>query len=102
VALVAPGALGCDSGEAKNMGSYAQFRSQVQSAYTSAMSKGLWANTSASTDTKVYWAVGTQVWFGANSLLPVKTRDALVDYDPPLAALLAAYLPADGWHAGCY
>jgi hypothetical protein len=80
----------------------AQFTEHVQAAYTAAMANGLWTNTWAATNADYYWAMGGQVWFGANTLAPVNSRAALVDYDPPLAALLGAYLPADDWHAGCY
>jgi alpha-glucosidase len=79
-----------------------QFKTQQEAAYTAAMDKGLWADTPAAVKAAVYWAFGTQAWFGANSLIPPKTRAALVDYDPPLATLLATYLPADEIRLGCY
>ena len=75
-----------------------QFRSHVQSAYDTATAAGLWAGTKDADD---YWARGVQAWFGANSRLPVTTRKALADYDPPLAALLSAWLPADAWRPSC-
>jgi hypothetical protein len=77
----------------------AQFGTRVQSAYDAAMAGGLWAGTK---DADHYWATGGQAWFGANSRLPATTREALADYDPPLAALLSAWLPADEWKPGCY
>jgi hypothetical protein len=80
----------------------AQFRSRLQSAYASAMGNGLWAGSSATVDADTYWAVGAQVWFGASAYRPVDTRAALIDYDASLATLLAAYLPSDAWHPGCY
>jgi hypothetical protein len=79
-----------------------QFRSRIQSAYTSAMTSGLWTGSAAAADADTYWAVGAQVWFGVSVHQPVKTRAALVDYDSALATLLAAYLPADAWHPGCH
>jgi hypothetical protein len=80
----------------------AQFRGHLQSVYALAMSKGLWNATSAAVDADTYWAVGAAAWFGASTLTPVNTPATVTDYDPPLAALLAAYLPAVTWHPGCY
>ncbi|MBN2577236.1 MAG: hypothetical protein JXP73_21925 [Deltaproteobacteria bacterium] len=79
-----------------------QFGSQLQTAYASAMAQGLWANTSATKDADAYWAVGGLAWFGVGARLPVKSRADLADYDAPLAALLAAYLPLNDWHPSCY
>ena len=80
----------------------AQFTDHVRTAYASAMNNGLWNNTWAANGADYYWAIGAQVWFGANTQAPVNSRAALVGYDPTLAALLGAYLPADDWHPGCY
>jgi hypothetical protein len=79
-----------------------QFGGEVQTAYTSAMAKGLWAGTSATAKANDYWAVGSLAWFGASTRLPVKSRDELASYDAPLADLLGTYLPANDWHPGCY
>jgi hypothetical protein len=79
-----------------------QFRSKVQKAYTSAMAQGLWSTTYATDDAEAYWAIGSLAWFGASTRLPVGSREDLVGYDAPLAALLDAYLPVNDWHPGCY
>ena len=76
-----------------------QFRSRVQSAYDAAMSNGLWAGTK---DVDDYWAAGAQAWFGAITGGPAASRAELLTYDPPLAALLATWLPADAWNPSCY
>jgi hypothetical protein len=80
----------------------AQFGGAIRAAYASAMSAGLWADTFAAEDPDVYWAAGSQAWFGANSHLPVNDRAAVTAYDPGLGALLAQYLPSDRIHLGCY
>jgi hypothetical protein len=79
-----------------------EFRNKVQKAYTSAMAQGLWSTTSATEDAEAYWSIGTLAWFGANSRLPVDSRQDLMGYDAPLAALLDTYLPANDWHPTCY
>jgi hypothetical protein len=80
----------------------AQFSNREQSAYASALNNGLWANTWAINSADDYWAMGSEVWFGATTLAPVTSRARLLAYDSALAALLGEYLPADDWHAGCY
>jgi hypothetical protein len=79
-----------------------QFGGEVQTAYTAAMAKGLWPNTSATANADDYWAVGSLAWFGASTRLPVKSRDELAGYDAPLADLLGTYLPASDWRSSCY
>jgi len=80
----------------------AQFQTHLQAAYDAAMNDGLWAGTWATANPNDYWGIGAQTWFGALVRAPIKTRAELITYDPPLAALLSAYLPADEWQPGCY
>lgn len=79
-----------------------RFGDQVQAAYSAAMANGLWASTSAAESAQDYWIAGNLAWFGASTHLPVRSREALTGYDAPLAALLASYLPANGWRPSCY
>ena len=79
-----------------------QFQSQNRAAYDSAMSQNLWANTVATKSPEDYWAVGCTAWLGTNARLPANSRDALSTYDPPLAALVSAYLPTNEWLSTCY
>jgi hypothetical protein len=79
-----------------------QFGGKVQTAYTSAMAKGLWAATSAAESAEEYWTAGNMAWSSASTHLPVRSRDDLANYDPALAALVAAYLPANDWRPSCY
>lgn len=79
-----------------------QFRSQARAAYDSAMGQGLWANTVATKSAEDYWAVGCTAWLGTNPRLPANSADALSSYDPPLAALVSAYLPKNQWLSTCY
>jgi hypothetical protein len=82
---------------------------RLRAAYDSAMSTGLWAETYAATEASQYWAEGAQSWFYANlEATPpdglhndVNTRAELRAYDPELAALIAEYLPDDGWRPAC-
>lgn len=79
-----------------------QFQSRIRAAYDSAMSQNLWANTGATKSPEDYWAVGCIAWLGTNPKLPANSRDALSAYDPPLAALVSAYLPTNAWPSTCY
>jgi hypothetical protein len=79
-----------------------QFGAGVQTAYASAMAKGLWGKTSATASAEDYWIAGNLAWFGSSTRLPVKSRVDLASYDPALADLLAAYLPASDWRPSCY
>ncbi len=73
------------------------FDERLQMTYEAAMKKGLWQGTYASSDKREYWAESTQAWFHHNTpgsfknLDPIRhtTRQALKEYDPELAALLA-------------
>ena len=77
------------------------FNNRLQIAYDAAMEKGLWQGTYASSDRGEYWAVGTRAWFypkGWRQLLQLcNTRQALKEYDPALAALLAEVYGDSGW-----
>ena len=75
------------------------FNNRLQIAYDAAMGKGLWQGTYASSDRGEYWAEATQAWFypkGASSFKG-NTRQALKEYDPGLAALLAEVYGDSGW-----
>ena len=73
------------------------FDERLQMTYEAAMKKGLWQGTYASSDKREYWAESTQAWFHHNTpgsfkdLNPIHhtTRQALKQYDPELAILLA-------------
>ena len=73
------------------------FDERLRIAYEAAMKKGLWQGTYASSNRREYWAEGTHAWFyqnvrdSFNSLDPIHhtTRQALKEYDPELATLLA-------------
>ena len=77
------------------------FNNRLQIAYDAAMEKGLWQGTYASSDRGEYWAEGTQAWFypkGGGSFYNYgNTRQALKEYDPGLAALLAEVYGDSGW-----
>jgi hypothetical protein len=80
----------------------AQFDGAIRSAYATAMARGLWGGTPATSDVSFYWAVGAQAWFDVSNEVPVHGQAAVLQYDPALAALLASYLPGDDWHPGCH
>ena len=77
------------------------FDNRLQIAYAAAIEKGLWQGTYASSDRGEYWAVGTRAWFypnvGDSSYNYGNTRQALKEYDPALAALLAEVYGDSGW-----
>ena len=77
------------------------FDNRLQIAYAAAIEKGLWQGTYASSDRGEYWAVGTRAWFypnvGDSSYNHGNTRQALKEYDPGLAALLAEVYGDSGW-----
>ena len=68
------------------------FDERLKATYETAMAKGLWQGTYASSDRREYWADGTIAWFNPNSHASFyqfgNTRQALKAYDPELAALL--------------
>ena len=77
------------------------FNNRLQITYDAAMEKGLWQGTYASADRGEYWAVGTRAWFypkARDSFYNYgNTRQALKEYDPGLAALLAEVYGDSGW-----
>jgi hypothetical protein len=97
-----------------HMGGYARadstFNSRLRSAYDSAMSAGLFANTYAASQSAEYLAEGVQDWYNTNleSTRPngvhnqINTRAELEDYDPTLHDLLEEVLPAEPMYKDCY
>ena len=77
------------------------FDSRLKIAYDAAMEKGLWQGTYASSGRGEYWAESTQAWFypkGWHSFNNYgNTRQALKEYDPGLAALLAEVYGDSEW-----
>ena len=77
------------------------FNNRLQIVYDTAMEKGLWQGTYASSDRGEYWAEATQAWFypkGWHSFNNYgNTRQALKAYDPGLAALLAEVYGDSEW-----
>lgn len=68
------------------------FDGRLEAAYKEAMSKQLWKGKYASTNHHEYFAEGVQSWFNNNRPPDhdhnhVDTREELLEYDPPLAAL---------------
>ena len=65
------------------------------------MKKRLWQGTYAASDRREYWAEATHAWFypdGAGSFdLFGNTRQALKQYDPSLATLLAEVYGDKDW-----
>jgi len=76
------------------------FEARLQAAFTAATTAGLWPSDQTTTP-EHYFALGTQIWFDANQLYEVDTRAKLQAHDPPLAAILADFLPEDSWHPTC-
>ncbi len=81
------------------------FDNRLEIAYNTAMAKGLWQGTYASSDRREYWAEATQAWFNTEDAPDdnsynrshVNTRTELKNYDPPLAALLAEIYGDGNW-----
>ena len=73
------------------------FDNRLGTVYNAAMEKGLWQGTFFALNKIEYWAEGVGVWFHANNLNPVKTRDALKAYDPDLARLIAEIFGDHDW-----
>lgn len=69
------------------------FDERLERAFDAAHAAGRWTGTYAMENWREYWAEGAQSWFDTNRADDdehgsIATRAALVDYDPPLAALL--------------
>ena len=77
------------------------FDERLQITYETSMKKGLWQGTYASSDRREYWAEASHAWFypnGAGSFDRFgNTRQALKQYDPGLATLLAEVYGDKGW-----
>ena len=77
------------------------FNNRLKIAYDTAMAKGLWQGTYASSNRREYWAEGTQAWFHPNGHGSFyrfgNTRSALKAYDPGLAALLTEIYGDTQW-----
>ena len=78
------------------------FDKRLKALYESAMEKGLWKGTYASTNKEEYWAEGTQSWFNANrendaQHNDISTREKVKDYDPGLATLLTEIFGDTDW-----
>lgn len=78
------------------------FDKRLKSLYESAMEKGLWKGTYASSNKEEYWAEGTQSWFNTNRENDaqhnhVSKRGILKEYDPDLAELLTEIYEDADW-----
>ena len=77
------------------------FNNRLKIVYDTAMAKGLWQDTYASSNRREYWAEGTQAWFHPNGHGSFShcgnTRSALKAYDPGLAALLTEIYGDTQW-----
>ena len=77
------------------------FEERLNTTYKTAMERGLWSGTYASSDMREYWAEGTMGWFHPNGRGSFSrfgnTRQALKAYDPGLAALLSEVYGDTEW-----
>lgn len=78
------------------------FDKRLRQAFEAALEKGLWKNTYAATNRNEYWAEGVQCWFDCNQAKGgvhnhIRTRDAIKEYDPGLAALLLEVFGDKPW-----
>ena len=78
------------------------FDLRLETVFASAMSKGLWEGTYASSNKYEYWAEGVQSWFDTNRENDdvhnyVDTRIELREYDPELAMLIAEVFGDRDW-----
>jgi hypothetical protein len=91
-----------------------EFGDKVKQLYDTAMSRGMWKNTSAVQDCAAYWAAGVSAYFDAAgqdgapfkdttrdgdfsaSPHPINTRETLKAYDPDLYALVTETMAYDG------
>ena len=77
------------------------FDDRLRVTYEAAIKKGLWQGTYASADRREYWAEASHAWFypnGAGSFDRFgNTRQALKEYDPELATLLAEVYGDKDW-----
>lgn len=78
------------------------FDARLRQAFERAKSRKLWEGTYAATNHEEYFAEGSQSWFGCNAPPgkvhgDVRTRDAVREYDPDLAALLTEVYGDNDW-----
>jgi hypothetical protein len=79
------------------------FDSRLRSCYDRSLGQGRWKGYYAARDPAEYWAEGVQSYFDANGNPggpqhpPIATREALIAYDPLLAALIASVFPDRSW-----
>ena len=74
------------------------FDNRLRKAFETAIAKGLWKGTYASTNKLEYWAEGVQAWFNAQfEFLDINTRTKLKNYDPELAKLIAEVFGDTDW-----
>ena len=75
-----------------------EFDNRLRASYNSAMEKGLWAGSYATSNMSEYWAEAVGSWFNAVHYgNPVKTQSALKTYDPALATLLTEVFGNSDW-----
>lgn len=85
-----------------------QFDEKLKAIHAAAIAKGLWKDTAAAADRGEYWAEGVCAYFNANGRPlaaaganhPVRTREALKNYDVELFALVEetmAYQDHEDW-----
>ena len=77
------------------------FDKRLQIIYEASMKKGLWQGTYAASDRREYWAEATHAWFYPNGAGNFdrfgNTRQALKQYDPGMATLLAEVYGDKDW-----
>lgn len=81
---------------------------RLDQAYGDALDAGRWTETYAGTNVAEYWAEGVQSWFNSNRYSDppdgahnhVSNRDALKEYDPGLADIIAQVF-SDDWTYIC-
>jgi len=81
-----------------------QFDEKLKELYEKAMNAGKWKGTSAVHDRVAYWAEGVLAYFDAagpgatsnDATAPIRTREALKEYDPGLFALVNETMAYDG------
>jgi hypothetical protein len=77
-------------------------RNAIKRAYTKAIKAGKYKGAYAATNSKEYWAEGTQAWFESEFMDPqnytyIKNRKELKKYDPDLAKILKQIYGRFAW-----
>ncbi|MSR32031.1 MAG: beta-galactosidase [Gemmataceae bacterium] len=80
----------------------AGFDAKLREVFSSAMKKGLWEKTYATTNHKEYWAEGVQSYFNTNAKNNhnhnnIDTREKLASYDPGLFKLIDEVYGKSAW-----